>query len=202
MGIYSIKPKFQRVLEPIESWCVAHHVSPTAINMAGLVFAVLLGLALYFSSMQHLLLFLVPVFAFVRTALNALDGLVSRKMGVASGYGEVLNEFSDRISDAVIFMGLAFSEVADTVLGLILVIVILLNSYLSIASKAAGGSRQYGGIMGKADRMFYLSVAAVAIGLTGRVELWDVFLLLSIAGVLITLVQRFVSIREELTRHA
>ena len=198
MGIYSVKPKFQRTLEPAQNWFIRYHIGPTTINMGGLVVAMLLGGALYLSSLQPLLLLSVPILAFVRTALNALDGLVSRKAGVASGYGEVLNEFSDRISDVVIFTGLAFSAVANTVLGLGVVVAILLNSYLSIASKAGGGSRQYGGVMGKADRMFYLSIAAGVIFFTGKVEWWDEFLWLVFVGMIITMIQRFISIKKEL----
>jgi hypothetical protein len=41
-----------------------------------------------------------------------------------------------------------------------MVLVLLLN-YLGILSKAIGGHRNYGGFMGKADRMFVLSVACV-----------------------------------------
>jgi len=102
-----------------------------------------------------LLLLYIPLIAFVRTALNALDGMVARSLKIKNQqWGEVLNEFCDRLSDVALFLGLTFASYTNHNLGFIVIILILLNSYLSILSKAAGGSRQYGGFMGKADRMF------------------------------------------------
>jgi phosphatidylglycerophosphate synthase len=45
-----------------------------------------------------------------RLAANALDGLVARRTGLARPWGEVYNECCDRISDTLIFVGLAFNS--------------------------------------------------------------------------------------------
>jgi hypothetical protein len=67
---------------------------------------------------------------------------------------------------------------------------VLLSSYLGVVSKAAGGPRQYGGVMGKADRMLYLALAALVAGLAGRPEWLNVYLAVVLVGALVTLVQR------------
>lgn len=198
MGIYSVKPKFQQTLTPIKNYFVSKKVNPDLINLGGLLSAIFLGLILYLSSEQPLLLLLVPPLAFIRTALNALDGLVSRELGIASGFGEVLNEYSDRVSDAVIFLGIILSGLVDLRLGCLTMTIILLNSYLSIVSKAAGGKRQYGGLMGKADRMIYLSIFAIVSLLFNIPHIWDYFLAFILIGTLITMYQRFMQIKKEL----
>lgn len=198
MGIYTIKPKFQKVLSPVTNFFIRHRVSPTTINMWGLVLSIITGACLYFSYINPWLLLPVPVLVFVRTAFNALDGLVSRSLGIASKFGEVLNEFLDRVSDAAIFFGLALAPFSNLKLGSITVIVILLNSYLSIVSKAAGGSRQYGGIMGKADRMIYLGIAALLVFFTKNTNLWNYLFWFILAGTLITLIRRFNDTKKEL----
>ncbi len=198
MGIYAIKPKFQKVLTPVKDFFVRHRIGPTTINVWGLIFSLLMGFALYYSYENKWLLIAVPVLAFIRTAFNALDGLVSRELGVASRFGEVLNELIDRISDAAIFIGLALSPYADFTLGSIVVIVILLNSYLSILSKAAGASRQYGGFMGKADRMFYLGLAAIIVLAWGYTAAWNYLFWFMLAGTVLTLCQRFMATKREL----
>lgn len=198
MGIYSIKPKFQQVLSPIKNYFVRHRIGPTAINIWGLIFSFLAGCALYYSYLDERILISVPILVFVRTAFNALDGLVSRELNIASRFGEVLNEFIDRVSDAAIFIGLALLPGVNYMLGSITVIVILLNSYLSIVSKAAGGSRQYGGFMGKADRMLYLGIAAILVIILNRIEIWNYLLLFILVGTVITLCQRFIDTRREL----
>ncbi len=153
MGIYSIKPAFQRSLRKIEDWLVATGVHPDMLTYGALALSVSGGLALYSWPDRPWMLLWVPIVAIVRTALNALDGLVATRTGLARPWGEVLNEFCDRCADAAIFGGLALAPTTNHLLGAATLVAILLNSYLSILSKAAGGPRQYGGVMGKADRM-------------------------------------------------
>ena len=198
MGIYAIKPKFQSFLSPITNWLIKNKISPTTLNFFGLVLSILAGLCIYYSNLEPLFLLLIPLLVFIRTAVNALDGLVSRALGLASAFGEVLNEFLDRISDVFIFFSIALLEENLLVIGSVAVIVILLNSYLSIVSKAAGGKRQYGGIMGKADRMIYLGLFALVVFLTKNSELWKYFLWFILVGTVITLIQRFLTTKREL----
>lgn len=198
MGIYSIKPKFQKFLTPVTNFFIRHKISPNTINITGLLLSLIAGVCLYYSSSKPELLLYVPVLVFVRTAFNALDGLVSRALGVASSFGEVLNEFLDRISDSVIFFGLALATFSNLALGSLTVIVILLNSYLSIVSKAAGGSRQYGGVMGKADRMVYVGAMSLLVYVTHNASLWNYFFAFILLGTSITLVQRFITTKNEL----
>lgn len=199
MGIYDIKPKFQKTLRPVEALLITYKVHPTYINVFGLVLSILGGITLPFTQMYPLLLLYIPVMAFVRTACNALDGMVARSLKVNNQeFGEVLNEFLDRISDSAIFFGLALANYTNIYLGSVVVIIILLNSYLSIASKAAGGSRQYKGFMGKADRMIYIGIFAVALFITREWMLANWFLWFIGLGTLLTMFQRFMMIRTEL----
>jgi phosphatidylglycerophosphate synthase len=198
MGIYAIKPKFQKTLRPIENLLVGHKIHPTKINLFGLVMALGAAAALLGSADNPWLLLLVPLAANARTACNALDGLVARRLGVADRFGEVLNETIDRISDSAIFIALYFLATTNDRLALFTLVVILINSYLSIVSKAAGGSRQYGGIMGKADRMIYLSIFAVLVLITSQGQLWNIFLWFTLVGTIATFWERFFTTRSEL----
>ncbi len=199
MGIYSIKPKFQKVLRPLELFLIRNKVHPTTINLVAFFLSLAGGVSLYLAELNIWLLLYLPLMSFFRTALNALDGMVARSLNVKNqGFGEVLNEFLDRASDASIFFGLALASYTNLALGALVTIIILLNSYLSIVSKAAGGSRQYGGIIGKADRMIYVGILAVAILVTKDFNLANYFLYFIGIGTLITLIQRFLSIKAEL----
>src|SRR5437764_9470975 len=109
-GIYAIKPWWQSRLAGIESALVKHHVHPDVITFAGVVCAGLLGAALFGSGQWPLLALAVPPLAVGRLAANALDGLVARHTGLARPRGEMFNEFCDRISDILVFVGLAFTS--------------------------------------------------------------------------------------------
>jgi phosphatidylglycerophosphate synthase len=144
------------------------------------------------------LLLVAPAVALTRTALNALDGLVAKKTGKARPWGEVLNEFSDRLADTALLGGLALSGLVDVRLGAAALIAVLLTSYLGTVSKAAGASRQYGGVMGKADRMVLLSVAApLALVLDANAVISSFFAVV-LAGAVVTAVQRGVKAHDEL----
>lgn len=176
-------------------------IHPTYINILALLVSIAAGLVFYYSKNNLTLLYLIPVFAFTRIALNALDGMVARALKVKNQkFGEVLNEFIDRLSDVAFFIGLAFSGLVRFELAASTLIAVLLVSYLGIVGKAAGGSRQYGGLMGKADRMFYLSIVSLLAVLFARVELMNYGLWFILVLALITILQRFLAIRKELYR--
>ena len=201
MGIYSIKPKFQVALGPIKRLFVKWKIHPTTINILALLFSVSGGLAIYYAGVYPLLLIYIPVMAFVRTALNALDGLVAREMKVKNqAFGEVLNESIDRLSDIVIFLGIIFASYVDMGLASVVLIGVLFVSYLGIIGKAAGGTRRYEGFAGKADRMFYVSAASLIIFFTGNYEWMNYMLYLLAVLVVITIFQRYNAIRKELKR--
>jgi phosphatidylglycerophosphate synthase len=189
-GIYLLKPAFQRSLSGVERWLVERRVHPDWLTGLALVLSIGGGACLYLAPEQPWLLALVPVIAVVRTALNALDGLVARSTGLARPWGEVFNELSDRIADVALFGGLTLAGPASLVLGGCAIVMMLLSSYLAILSKAAGGRRQYMGPMGKADRMVLLIVAC-PIGFSLPLDrVYNGTLAIVLVGCLVTLVRR------------
>ena len=201
MGIYSIKPKFQEFLKPVKDWLVRHHISPTTINFLGFTCALAAALIIWRSIFPTPWLLVVPLLVFVRTAFNALDGLVSRELGVASRFGEVLNEMLDRLADTAIFLGIALNSSASYPLATLALVAVLLCSFLGVLSKSAGAARQYGGFMGKADRMFYLGLACI-IWVATQSTYWNYFLAFILIGTVITIAQRFIATKRQLDRHA
>lgn len=198
MGIYRIKPRFQQSLGGAEHFLVRRRVHPDYLTVGALVLSIAGGVALWASHRAAWLLLLIPIVAIGRTALNALDGLVARDLGVARPFGEVLNEFCDRLADVALLTGAALAIHSNLVLGGVVIVVMLLSSYLAILSKAAGGHRRYEGIMGKADRMILLSFASVVAFILQGYHVFTIFLALVLIGLLVTIVQRFLAAYAEL----
>ena len=190
MGIYQIKPAFQRSLGGIEDWLVARRVHPDCLTLGALALSVFGGLCLYFGPRFSWLLFFVPPVAAMRTALNALDGLVAKRTGLARPWGEVLNELCDRLADVALLGGLALADSSHHLLGAVTLIAVLLSSYLGILSKAAGGRRQYLGPMGKADRMVLLALAAALALLVPTTTVYNLYLAIVLIGAIVTLALR------------
>ena len=190
MGIYAIKGRFQTSLSPIESWLIRRDVHPDRITGAALVLSILGGAAFYLSGWNQWLLLLIPPIAIGRTALNALDGLVATNTGLARPWGEVLNEFSDRLADVALFAGLMLAPGVSFPLGVATIVLMLLGSYLGTVAKAAGGRREYGGVMGKADRMILIALFSVVAVIVGDASILNFYLWIVFAGLVVTICQR------------
>jgi|TARA_Y100000310_G_scaffold101957_1_gene100103 CDP-diacylglycerol--glycerol-3-phosphate 3-phosphatidyltransferase len=201
MNIYSIKPAFQKFLNPLARVLAKKKIHPTNINVWALIVSITGGLALFYAEQNLFLLLYIPVMAFARTALNALDGMIARINKVKhQDYGEVLNELTDRLSDMAIFLGLALTPYTNQTLGMLSVTSILLVSYMGILPKAANAKRQYSGPLGKADRMFYLSIGAILMFIFPATPIMNYFLIFIILGSALTIVNRFIKSKNELKK--
>ena len=110
---------------------------------------------------QHAwLLIIAPLFCYVRLWCNMLDGMVALASGKASWRGEILNDLPDRVSDVVIFVGVAHSGLMHPLLGYWAAIFALLTAYVGMFGQAVGVQREFSGMMSKPWRMVALHVGA------------------------------------------
>jgi CDP-diacylglycerol---glycerol-3-phosphate 3-phosphatidyltransferase len=190
VGIYTTKSKWQRALQPIVDFCVRRRIHPNAFTYGALVLSMLAALALYFAHLNKNWLWVVPPFVLLRLLLNLMDGQVARALNLADDWGEVKNEFGDRLADAMIFIALGFGGYAQTRLALLALTLILLVSYLGLLGKALGGQRVYGGLFGKGDRMISLAFFTLYPALTGHIASYNYYLIFASIAASITIVQR------------
>ncbi len=91
--------------------------------------------------------------------LDALDGLVARLSDRSGPKGDFLDHILDRYSDIALILGFTFSFYSGSVaLGIFALTGIFMTSYLGTQAQAAGLKRNYGGILGRADRIVYMLV--------------------------------------------
>jgi len=190
VGIYTTKSKWQKALQPIVDFCVARRVHPNAFTYGALVLSLIAALALYFASTNKNWLWIVPPCVLIRLLLNLMDGQVARALKLADDWGEVKNEFGDRIADAMIFIAIGLSGYAETGLALVALTLILLVSYLGILGKALGGQRVYRGLFGKGDRMISLAIFTLYPALSGNLASYNYYLLFASIAAFITIIQR------------
>lgn len=89
-----------------------------------------------------------------------LDGMVALAAGKASWRGEILNDLPDRISDVLIFAGVAHSGLNSVVSGYWAAIFALLTAYVGVFGQAVGVQREFSGVMSKPWRMVTLHIGA------------------------------------------
>lgn len=190
MGIYATKSKWQKVLQPIVDFYVARRVHPNVFTYGALTLSLITALALYLANLNKNWLWIVPPCVLIRLLLNLMDGQVARALNLADDWGEVKNEFGDRIADAVIFVAMGLSGYAETGLALVGLTLILLVSYLGILGKALGGQRVYGGLFGKGDRMISLAIFTLYPALSGNLASYNYYLIFASVAAFITVIQR------------
>jgi phosphatidylglycerophosphate synthase len=88
--------------------------------------------------------------------------MVAVAAGKASKKGEIINDIPDRVSDVVIFIGMAHSHWCHRLPGYWVAISALLVAYVGLFGQAVGVQREFSGIMSKPWRIVVLSIGAIA----------------------------------------
>ena len=135
------------------------HVSPDALSWAALVSAAFAGT--FFLFRGGWAVGLGALFVFLNGLFDALDGKVAKLTGKASRRGDFLDHVLDRYADVLMLGGLAIGPYCPVWLGLLAVIGVLLTSYMGTQAQAVGAGRDYRGVLGRADRLVILMIAAV-----------------------------------------
>lgn len=151
---------FRRASGFAVEYCVRAKVHPDTISYASVAAAGLCGAGLWFSGANPWLLLVAPLFAYLRLWFNMLDGMVALAAKRASLRGEIVNELPDRVSDVLIFVGLAHSGLAHPASGYWAAIFALLTAYVGTLGQAVAGRREFGGVMAKPYRMVVVHLSA------------------------------------------
>ncbi len=163
--IYDLKPKFQALLRPICVALVRAGITANAVTGAALALSMAHGAWLASMPTSRWPLLLLPVTLFVRMALNAIDGMMAREHGQASAAGAVLNELSDVVADAALYLPFALIPGVDAQLVVLVVIAGIIAEMAGALGPMLGGMRRYNGPLGKSDRAFAFGLLAVLLGL-------------------------------------
>ena len=151
---------FRLTAESTTRLCVRFRLHPDAISYLSMVAAALAGICFWKSSQHPLLLLIAPGFCYLRLWCNMLDGMVALASGKASARGEILNDLPDRVSDVLIFAGVAHSGWMNPLIGYWAAIFALLTAYIGMFGQAAGAHREFSGVMSKPWRMVTLHLGA------------------------------------------
>jgi phosphatidylglycerophosphate synthase len=140
--------------------CVRAGIHPDVISYLSMAAAAAAGICFWQSNRWPSLLIAGPLLCYLRLWFNMLDGMVALAAGKASWRGEILNDLPDRISDILIFVGVAHSGWCRPLSGYWVAIFALLTAYVGMFGQAVGVQREFSGIMAKPLRMVALHVGA------------------------------------------
>ena len=158
MSIYDLKPKFQNLLRPLVIQLEQRGVTANQVTLTACTISVILGLILTALSGYHWLFILIPIWLFVRMALNAIDGMLAREFNQKSRLGGYLNEITDVVSDAALYLPFAFVHPFDALQIGLIIWLSALTEFCGVLGQVQGKTRRYDGPLGKSDRAFLFGV--------------------------------------------
>jgi CDP-diacylglycerol--glycerol-3-phosphate 3-phosphatidyltransferase len=165
LSIYLLKPRFQALLRPLVRRLHAAGVTANQVTVAACAVSVALGLWLTLAQPARAAFLLVPLWMFLRMALNAVDGMLAREFGQKSKLGAYLNELTDVVADAALFLPFAWIAPFHPAWVGAVIFLAALTEFAGVLGLMVGATRRYDGPLGKSDRAFVFGALALWIGL-------------------------------------
>jgi len=168
--LYDMKPAFQARLRPLVGRLAAAGVTANRVTLLALIVSITVGAAALVGAdvlgvtWPFLLL---PAWLPVRMAMNAIDGMLAREFGQSSAIGAYLNELSDIVSDAALYLPLAFvAPFGPWSVGLV-ILAACISEMAGALGPLVGTTRRYDGPMGKSDRALAFGALGLCVGVGG-----------------------------------
>src|SRR6185436_1734747 len=159
-----------KIMQATAGWMAAKGFSANGISVAGMVFGLLGGAALYatvsFPEFARPLWVAGAACIQLRLLANLFDGMVAIARGTASKVGELFNEVPDRVSDSAILLGLGYAAGGHVLLGYGAALAAMMTAYVRAVGKGAGAPNEFCGPMAKQQRMFLVTVVSLFCALT------------------------------------
>ena len=167
--LYDLKPGFQGLLRPLVARLAKAGIRANQITIATGVTSIILGAWL---ALEHRGWILLPLFLFVRMALNAMDGMLAREHGQASQLGAVLNELVDVISDAALTLPFATLPGWNPLAIAGAIFFAALTEMAGMMGLTIGSARRNDGPFGKSDRALALGILGAWLAFGWPVSEW------------------------------
>ncbi|MDR2614916.1 MAG: CDP-alcohol phosphatidyltransferase family protein [Candidatus Accumulibacter sp.] len=189
ISLYRLKPAFQNLLRPLVRRLAAGGVTANGVTLLAMIVSLLLGLWLHLlAGAVPALYLIVPPWMLLRMALNAVDGMLAREFGQKTPLGAYLNELSDVVSDAALYLPFAWvPPFGGQTVGLVIVLAAV-SEMAGALGPMVGAPRRYDGPLGKSDRAALFGALGLWAGLAGgSLPAWTFWILGVLAPLAIVL---------------
>jgi CDP-diacylglycerol---glycerol-3-phosphate 3-phosphatidyltransferase len=194
VSIYALKPRFQALLRPLTAALARAGVTANQVTLAAAVISVALGLFVFARAPERAPFLLIPLWMFLRMAFNAIDGMLAREFGHKSRLGAYLNELTDVISDAALYLPFALMPPFSPWWTGTVIVLAVISEFAGVLGPMVGATRRYDGPMGKSDRAFVFGALGLWIGLSASLPDWIAYamplLAVALAATIVNRVRR------------
>ncbi|MFX1445805.1 MAG: CDP-alcohol phosphatidyltransferase family protein [Promethearchaeota archaeon] len=180
--------KYNKFINHPVNFLIKHNVSPNKITFIGFIISITTAFLIaigwiYFSIW---LAWIVPFLMGLAGAFDLFDGEVARRTDKETQAGAFLDSNLDRISDAVLILGLIYGGLVNYVLGYIILFLVIMISYSRSRAENEGVNMKGVGIMERAERIIFMLFALLF-------EMWFYFLSFIFLGAPITILVPFIT---------
>jgi len=183
-SIYQLKPRFQAMLRPLVTRLHGAGVTANQVTLGAAIGSLVIAALVATFARHHWLFALIPLWMFLRMALNAIDGMLAREFGQQSTLGAYLNELCDVIADAALYLPFALIAGVSPIYVVLVTLLGVFSEYAGVMGPMVGASRRYDGPMGKSDRAFCFGVLGAGVATGWLPVIWIDPLLILIAALL------------------
>ena len=163
-----LKTRSWRIFQNLAAWLARVGVSPNAISVSSIGFAVIGAVGLVATAWLESGMavraawLLAAVGVQLRLIANLLDGMVAVEGGQASATGPLYNEVPDRISDPILLVAAGYAFASSPTAGWAAAAMALLVAYVRAIAASVGAGQLFLGPMAKPQRMAVLTAVSVA----------------------------------------
>ena len=177
MTLYDIKPRFQALLRPLVKQLAGRGVTANQVTLGAAIGSIVIGGILYQYAHMPVWFLLLPIWMFLRMALNAIDGMLAREFNQQSKLGAYLNELCDVVSDAALYLPFALLAPFSFFSVGVVIFLATLSEFAGVLGLTVGAARRYDGPLGKSDRAFVFGALGLWVGLAGNLPGWIAWLM-------------------------
>ena len=190
-SIYQLKPAFQNLLRPLTRRLAGAGITANQVTLLACALSLAIGIVLSLYPACPELYWSLPGVLFARMALNAIDGMLAREHGMESRLGAILNELTDVVSDAALYLPFALLPEISPLWIVLAVLLAVISEMTGVIGVQIGAGRRYDGPLGKSDRAFLFGALAVVVALRLPLSPWvDYVVIAACALLVVTIVNR------------
>ena len=180
--------KYSRYTNRPVNFLIKHNISPNKITFIGFTISItaafLIAIGWIYYSLW--LAWIVPFLMGWAGAFDLFDGEVARRTNKETQAGAFLDSNLDRISDAVLILGLIYGGLVNYILGYIILFLIIMISYTRSRAENEGVNMKGVGFMERAERIIFMLFALLF-------EMWFYFLSFVFLGAPLTIFVPFIA---------
>jgi CDP-diacylglycerol--glycerol-3-phosphate 3-phosphatidyltransferase len=197
-GLKALRWPVYNLIQPLVNWLVRLGVHPNAISTTGFLVTLAAGLLYHLDHVRW-----AGLLVLIGGILDIFDGRVARESGLESKFGSFYDSTLDRISEIVVFIGLASlynnmrGDVGDVVMVYVVMLALggsLMVSYTRAKAESLGMDCSVG-LMQRAERVVLLGLGSLVFGLA-----WD-GLVLDIIIIIVAVLTNFTAFRRIIWVH-